>query len=153
MSSVRSRAARFVYLNRHCLNGVYRTNRSGNFNVPRGRDTGTLPPLQVFKDSASALQRASLRAGDFESVLNGTRAGDFVYLDPPYSKADERYSGEYGYGAFSSTDFGRLLAQLERINELGATFLLSYRYSAQWSAANAIGRPEREWLKNGREVS
>ena len=133
------RAARFVYLNRHCFNGVYRTNLKGQFNVPRGRDTGTLPSMQDFKNCAILLQRASLRAGDFEYVLEETRPGDFVYLDPPYAKADERYSGEYGYGAFSSEDFGRLLCQLERINNLGAIFLLSYRYGL------AVHRQLRKW--------
>jgi DNA adenine methylase len=133
------RTARFIYLNRYCFNGVYRTNRQGEFNVPRGRDTGDLPTLDTIKQCARALDSAELVSGDFEVILERARRGDFVYLDPPYTKADQPYSGEYGYGAFSSTDFERLLAQLKRLDDLGATFLLSYRYSLQ------INRGLRHW--------
>lgn len=134
-----TRAARFLYLNRYCFNGVYRTNRQGHFNVPRGKDTGTVPSLQSFIQCSSALRRAKLICGDFEAALRTVEKNDFVYLDPPYAKADDRYSGEYGYGAFSSIDLERLFAQLERIESLGATFLLSYRYS------NCIHQELRRW--------
>jgi DNA adenine methylase len=125
------RAARFLYLNRYCFNGVYRTNRSGQFNVPRGRDTGGIPSLAALVTGAVALRTATLVAGDFRTVLERIESNDFVYLDPPYAKADERYSGEYGYGAFSSVDFSSLSSQLDVIDRKGAKFLLSYRYSRQ----------------------
>jgi len=123
------RAARFLYLNRYCFNGVYRTNRSGKFNVPRGRDTGTLPDLQAMRRCSKALKGAELVAGDFRTTLAKVQAGDFVYLDPPYAKIDDRYSGEYGYGAFSSKDLEALHHELNAIDQKGASFLLSYRYS------------------------
>lgn len=134
-----TRAARFLYLNRYCFNGVYRTNRQGHFNVPRGKDTGTLPSRQSFQQCSSVLRRARLICGDFETALSAVEKSDFVYLDPPYAKADDRYSGEYGYGAFSSIDLERLFTQLERIESIGATFLLSYRYS------NSIHQELRRW--------
>jgi DNA adenine methylase len=125
------RASRFLYLNRFCFNGVYRTNKTGLFNVPRGRDTGGMPSLEAILAVAKVLQSAQLIPADFQKVLRRVKAGDFVYLDPPYAKADEKYSGEYGYGAFSSINFPSLLSELAGIDRKGATFLLSYRYSPQ----------------------
>lgn len=123
-----ARAARFVYLNRHCFNGVYRINRTGQFNVPRGKRTGALPAVDEFKLCAKALWRAKLRAEDFESSLRDVQAGDFVYLDPPYASTTRTTYGEYSYDSFEQDDLPRLLKTLRRLDRLGATFLLSYTY-------------------------
>jgi DNA adenine methylase len=90
--SVVERAARFVYLNRFCFNGVYRTNRSGKFNVPRGVRTGSLPTIADFDAWSRILNRATLVRGDFEKCLSKVRSGDFVYLDPPYAEEGSRVS-------------------------------------------------------------
>lgn len=121
-------AARFVYLNRFSFNGVYRTNLAGEFNVPRGKRTGLLPSVSHFRDAAQVLRRSELRIGDFESSITDVTKGDFVYLDPPYTTASRRYSGEYGYGAFAEKDLERLVKSLQLIDHHGAKFLLSYRY-------------------------
>jgi DNA adenine methylase len=125
------RAARFIYLNRFCFNGVYRTNRDGNFNVPRGTKTGQLPSYEELRECAAALKKATLVAGDFEETLSKAKANDFVYLDPPYSLATDRHRGEYGYGGFSSDDLLRMERSLAGLNERGATFLLSYRCTSE----------------------
>ncbi len=124
-----SRAARFVYLNRFCFNGVFRTNKHGDFNVPRGTRTGQLPGRADLRSCAELLKRATFIAGDFENTLTDLAPGDFIYLDPPYSSSDERNRGEYGYGAFSSKDLDRLEEALYRIDRQNATFILSYRCS------------------------
>jgi DNA adenine methylase len=124
------RAARFIYLNRYCFNGVYRTNRLGHFNVPRGVRTGAMPTLREMGIAGELLARANLHCADFEECLVEVRSGDFVYLDPPYTRAGGRYSGEYGYGAFTSTDLDRLYSSLRHIDRRGALFLFSYRYSS-----------------------
>ncbi len=123
------RAARFVYLNRFCFNGVFRTNQRGEFNVPRGTKTGQLPTGTDLRSCAQVLKRATLIAGDFERTIDHVKSRDFVYLDPPYSSADERNRGEYGYGSFSSDDLDRLEESLRRIDREKATFVLSYRCS------------------------
>lgn len=130
-SSVQSieRAARFIYLNRFCFNGVFRTNQRGEFNVPRGTKTGQLPSSTALRSCAQILKRATLISGDFERTLHGVEPGDFVYLDPPYSSSDQRNRGEYGYGAFSSDDLDRLEESLHRIDLGKAAFVLSYRCS------------------------
>lgn len=125
------RAARFVYLNRRCFNGVYRTNRRGAFNVPRGVRTGRFPDERTFYRCSVALRGTEFRSGDFENCLSDVRKGDFVYLDPPYSVTRPRF-GEYGYGCFGDPDLERLAACLKRIDSVGATFLVSYSDSGEF---------------------
>ncbi len=123
------RAARFVYLNRYCFNGVYRTNKKGEFNVPRGVRTGNLPDEKLFYRCSVALRAATIRPLDFRACLHDVRKGDFIYLDPPYATSTQRRSGEYGYGSFDSDDLESLVDCLKSIDRKGARFLLSYKDS------------------------
>lgn len=135
-----SRAARFIYLNRFCFNGVYRTNQQGHFNVPRGNRTGGIPPESTFYRCSVALRAADLRPGDFEQCINDIQKDDFVYLDPPYASEGRPRAGEYGCGCFSNFDHERLIKCLKQIDKNGASFLLSYsntpdlirRFSKRW---------------------
>ena len=127
-----ARAARFVYLNRFSFNGVYRTNRKGAFNVPRGKKTGSLPTTESLEAVAEVLRNATLVCGDFENTLRYANRGDFVYMDPPYRLDEARMRGEYGYGAFSSCDLDRLEAALVTLDRRGVKFLLSYKYRRQF---------------------
>lgn len=120
------RAARFIYLNRYCFNGVYRTNRSNQFNVPRGRQTGRVPSVNEFIECGKAFRGMDLRPGDFEDCLADVRSGDFVYLDPPYASVARLDHGEYGYNSFKEKDIDRLITTLKRAANSGATVLLSY---------------------------
>ena len=92
------RGCQVIYLNRFCFNGVYRTNRQGKFNVPRGRDTGEMPGLTSLRSYAGRLKKTQLCSTDFLDTLSRVQPGDFVYLDPPYTKADQPYSGNMGMG-------------------------------------------------------
>lgn len=120
------RAARFIYLNRYCFNGVYRSNRQNQFNVPRGKHTGRVPSLDEFESCGTAFRGMELRAGDFESCLSDTKKGDFVYLDPPYASVSRLDHGEYGYNSFNEKDIYRLIESMRLTAESGATVLLSY---------------------------
>ena len=120
------RAVRFLYLNRFCFNGVYRTNRRGEFNVPMGRNTGSFPGLVTFRDCARLLRMAELKNGDFEETLRDVAARDFVYLDPPYFKLGRLAYVEYGYSRFDKVDLDRLFAALRSLDHVGARFLMSY---------------------------
>ncbi len=133
------RAIRFIYLNRNCFNGVYRTNRLGVFNVPRGKKTGSIPSEKEFYRCSVALRDTDLRAMDFENCLADVKKGDFVYLDPPYSTSSRPRYGEYGYTSFQPIDVTRLVGVLRRLDQLDAFFLLSY------AGGKAVKRSFGEW--------
>jgi len=120
------RAARFVFLNRNCFNGVYRTDRLNRFNVPMGSRVGSTPTEQEFYRASIALRAAKLSSQDFELALKEAKSGDFVYLDPPYSTSARNSSGEYGYGAFSAGDLGRLISGIKSADKRGVNMTLSY---------------------------
>ncbi|MCI0723687.1 MAG: Dam family site-specific DNA-(adenine-N6)-methyltransferase [Acidobacteria bacterium] len=121
------RAARFVYLNRYCFNGIYRTDGQGRFNVPYSpRRTGPLPSIEHFRACARLLEHARLHSWDFGMTLRYAMPGDFIYLDPPYAVRSRRMFRQYGPRTFDSQDLGRLFSHLRKIHARGAIFVLSY---------------------------
>ena len=81
-----SRAARLIFLNKAGFNGLYRVNRKGGYNVPWSKKTKvrTFAEKNLVACSEVLDRWASLRHGDFESMLSGAGHEDLVYLDPPY---------------------------------------------------------------------
>ncbi|MDT0137313.1 Dam family site-specific DNA-(adenine-N6)-methyltransferase [Acidovorax sp. PRC11] len=144
--NVFERAAQFVYLNRYCFNGVYRTNRAGQFNVARGKGHLFMPDLNAFKAFAGRLREAELRCSDFEEILGEAATGDFVYLDPPYALGDKRDRGEYGCDAFREKDERRLIAALLAADRRGAKILLSY------SPAATVLQALKKWRRHNLTV-
>lgn len=132
-------AARFIYLNRYCFNGVYRENRRGQFNVPRGRRTPGLPSLGELQTFGQRLRHADLRADDFQSCVDDIRPRDFLYMDPPYAMYAKRQRGEYGYGGFGVEDLERLRTTAETAATKGASVLISYADS------NRVRRAFHSW--------
>lgn len=128
-----SRAARFIYLNRYCFNGLYRTNQNGTFNVPYGgRRNGRLPTRDELLAAANALKNKSILTGDFETVVRKrVCAGDFVYLDPPYYVESKRVFRQYGKKQFRLDDIERLSSVLCHIDSVGAHFVVSYLRCAE----------------------
>lgn len=120
------RAARFLYLNRNCFNGVYRTNRRNEFNVPFGSRTPRLPSEADFFRAAYALRSSQLIAGDFTDTTSDAVRGDLVYLDPPYVTQGRAMRGEYGYGAFGAADLARLVDVVKDLDRRGVSVVLSY---------------------------
>ena len=90
------RAARFLYLNKLCYNGLYRVNRQGLFNVPWGkRDLGYRWFVRPTLEEASRfLHEASICLGSYEDVLKTGSPSDFAYLDPPYDGAFDAYTSD-----------------------------------------------------------
>jgi DNA adenine methylase len=131
------RAAFFVYLNRNCFNGIYRTNLDGDFNVPFGADQGQYPRPCDFQASAKLLKSAKLFSCDFGSTLRHLRRSDFVYLDPPFAATGVRTFVEYGKRSFEASDLDRVSRHLDRIDRCGAFFLVSY---ADCSRARVIAK-------------
>ena len=81
-------AARMIFLNKTCFNGLYRVNSKGKFNVPFGRTPQGNPPQLYLKENieacSQALENVELCCEDFYETVKKTKSGDFVYLDPPY---------------------------------------------------------------------
>jgi DNA adenine methylase len=78
-------AVLFVYLNRNCFNGLWRTNRAGKFNVPYGgTEMGRNPPFELFEACSDTLSRAKLRHQDFRKTIDEASGDSFIYADPPY---------------------------------------------------------------------
>jgi DNA adenine methylase len=145
------RAAQFIYLNRYCFNGVYRTNRAGQFNVARGKGHLFMPNLDAFQAFSKRLKAAELRCSDFEEIMTEARSGDFVYLDPPYALGDKRDRGEYGCDAFREKDEQRMVASLRAADRRGAKILLSY--SPVTTVLQGLKRWHRHDLKVARNVA
>ena len=104
-----TRAARFMYLNRTCWNGLYRVNRQGRFNVPIGTRTSVVRKRDNFAAVSAALQKATLLAADFERVIRLTGKGDLLFIDPPYTvKHNSNNFLKYNQDLFSWSDQIRL---------------------------------------------
>ena len=121
-----TRAARFIYLNRTCFNGIYRVNLKGEFNVPLGSKSSVLRPDDDFLAWARLLRGTELVAQDFEQCLAATGPGDLIYADPPYTvKHNMNNFVKYNEDIFSWEDQVRLAACLNRATERGARVIAS----------------------------
>ena len=123
------RASRFIYLNKTCYNGLFRVNKSGEFNAPFGNYKN---PNIVNENTLRAVSEYFNRANiiftcqDFEAALQSAEKGDFVYLDPPYDPVSETASfTEYDKGGFDRGEQIRLKKVCDKLNEKGIKFLLS----------------------------
>lgn len=126
------RAARFIYLNRYCFNGLYRINSKGEFNVPYcGDERGKMPDENVFRQDSVLLKNASLRANSYEKTLEDVVPGDFVYIDPPFSVRSKSIFNEYNISKFSSDDIKKLRSWMLKFDRLGVIFLISYAESEE----------------------
>ncbi|MCL6754756.1 DNA adenine methylase [Nostoc sp. CCCryo 231-06] len=100
-------AARLIYLNKTCFNGLYRVNSQGKFNVPLGRyDNPNICSEVLLKAASEALSHAEIQQADFTEVLNhATSSEDFVFFDPPYHPiSDTSYFTAYSQNCFSKKD-------------------------------------------------
>lgn len=115
------RASRMIYLNRTCFNGIYRVNKSGKFNVPRGTKDAVLMDTDDFKSMSELLATAQLRVTDFESLIDEADEDDLVFADPPYT-VRHNFNGfiKYNEILFSWSDQERLALALQRAAARGA---------------------------------
>jgi DNA adenine methylase len=121
------KAARFLYLNRTCWNGLYRVNQRGHFNVPYGSTQDrSLLNGDALRRAADALSNVELRTSDFEGVIEGAQAGDVVYLDPPYTGMHSNNGFvRYNERLFSWDDQVRLANKATEVAERGCTVIIS----------------------------
>lgn len=128
-------AAMMLWVSRHAFNGLYRVNGRGEFNAPWNRNMARalLRSERDFLECSSVLQNAEILNVDFEEMLEPVRAGDFVFLDPPY--VPDAVSGDfvsYDKGGFSREDHIRTAETARRLAERGA-FVLATNNDSPWT--------------------
>lgn len=125
------RAARFIYLNKTCFNGLHRVNRLGQNNVPYGKYKN---PDIVQEQNIIALHNffvqndIDIRCSDFEKILMDASASDFVYLDPPYAPVSGNSFTSYAREGFGISDQQRLAEACRELNRRGVPFIQSNAY-------------------------
>lgn len=114
-------AARMIYLNAQCFNGIWRENKSGLMNVPYGKKENKVTDALIDRIGAAseALQDIEIFNGDFEPVVKKAEEGDLLYVDPPY---DGTYVG-YSEGGFCGVSQDRLASELYQAHLRGAAFI------------------------------
>jgi len=123
------RASRIHYLNKTCYNGLFRVNRTGQFNSPFGRyKNPNIVNSVVLRAVSRYLNESNIefRNTDFEEAIIGAKSGSFVYLDPPYDPISDsaNFTG-YARDGFNRSEQIRLKELCDRLNERGVSFLLS----------------------------
>lgn len=124
------KAARTIYLNRTCFNGLYRVNRNGQFNTPCGRYKNP----EILNESRIRLLHEYLASndidilcGDYKDSLQKIKTGDFVYFDPPYmppENGDETFT-KYTVDGFGENKQTELKEICDHLTEIGVKWMLS----------------------------
>lgn len=123
-----AKAARFLFLNRTCFNGLYRVNRAGNFNVPfcKRSECPNLYDVESVLDVHDRLACATISCEDFEKIIDLAGDGDFVYCDPPYIPVSKTAKfTSYTAGGFTGDDHHRLAKACTGAWNRGAKVLIS----------------------------
>ena len=123
------RAARIIYLNKTCYNGLFRVNNAGEFNTPFGHyKNPNIVNAPTLKAVSAYFQKAQLTFSsvDYAEVLANVAKGTFVYLDPPYDPVSEtaNFTG-YAKGGFDRSEQIRLRQCCDELNRRGIKFMLS----------------------------
>lgn len=117
----------FLFLNRTCFNGLYRVNKSGEFNVPFGKySKPTICDVATIYADSELLQKVEIMTGDFEQTYAKIKENTFFYFDPPYRPLSNTSSfNDYAKESFNDDAQIRLKNFCDRLNEVGVNFMLS----------------------------
>ena len=122
--NIYTRAAKFIYLNRTCWNGLFRVNQKGEFNVPIGTKTKVIMETDDFVEISKRLSRTLILNEDFEKVIDRAQANDLIFADPPYTvKHDNNGFIKYNEVLFQWEDQIRLKEALLRAKSRGAKII------------------------------
>lgn len=121
------RAARILFLNKTCFNGLYRVNRKGEFNVPFGRYANPkVCNVEVLEAASRALQGVEIVNADFGTLADRTKRGDAIYFDPPYVPVSSTSSfTAYDSNVFGAAEHQRLVKVYRSCLEKGVAAVLS----------------------------
>lgn len=122
-----AQAARFIYLNKTCFNGIFRVNQNDEFNVPYGwKVPPCLPSIEQLSRVSRALKRSVIKSASYKTALSKVGSGDFIYLDPPYPPLnDTAYFTHYTSERFGLGDQLNLATLFGELDKLGCTLLMS----------------------------
>ena len=121
------RAARFIYLNKTCFNGLYRVNLKGKFNVPMGSyKNPDIIQEEKLRMVSKLLKKVIIKVLSFEKIFNLAKKGDFVYFDPPYYPLKKGKSfTTYTKGAFLEKEQELLAEVFKKLDKKGCSVMLS----------------------------
>ena len=122
-----AQAARFIYLNKTCFNGIFRVNLKGEFNVPYGwKEPPALPSLKLLRSASKALKNATIYSDSFETNIDQITTSDFIYLDPPYPPLNGTSNfTHYTADRFGENDQNKLAEYIKTVDGKGCKFMLS----------------------------
>lgn len=122
-----NRAARFIYLNKTCFNGLWRVNSKGEFNVPWGKlSSPQIYNKELILACSERLQKSKIRCVPFTTAVSDASEGDMVYLDPPYIPLSSSASfSKYTQHDFSIMDQYALAGTIRGLTDKGVRVMLS----------------------------
>lgn len=118
-------AALFVFLNKHCFNGLYRVNSKGLFNVPYNNSKRVSCDEESIRMTSDYLKRVTITTGDFEDACRNSGRGDFVFLDSPYAPLNPTSFESYTKEGFTLESHERLARLYDELTERGCYCMLT----------------------------
>jgi len=121
------RAARFIYLNKTCFNGLYRVNSKGQFNVPMGSyKNPDIAQADKLRKISKLLKNVKIKVMSFEKIINFAKKGDFIYFDPPYYPLKKGKSfTTYTKNNFLEKEQQKLAEIFAKLDKKGCKIMLS----------------------------
>lgn len=125
-SNTPAQAARFIYLNKHAFNGLYRVNKQSKFNVPfNNKLKGDSFNEANLREVSRYLKSVNILLGDFEEAVQNAKAGDFVFFDSPYAPLNPTSFIDYTKEGFILEDHERLCKLFKRLTKEGVYCMLT----------------------------
>ncbi|MBF1141419.1 MAG: Dam family site-specific DNA-(adenine-N6)-methyltransferase [[Eubacterium] sulci] len=118
-------AALFVFLNKHCFNGLYRVNAKGLFNVPYNNSKRESINNESIIAISEYLKNVKIMQGDFEKACNDAQRGDFVFFDSPYAPLNPTSFESYTKEGFDIESHKRLANLFEKLTDKGCYCMLT----------------------------
>ena len=118
-------AALFVFINKHCFNGLYRVNGKGLFNVPYNNSRRSSVDEQSIMEISGYLKNVRIISGDFEAACEGAGAGDFVFIDSPYAPLNPTSFESYTKEGFDIESHRRLANLFDELTARGCYCMLT----------------------------
>ena len=118
-------AAIFVFLNKHCFNGLYRVNGKGLFNVPYNNSRCESINKNSIFEISSYLKNIQILKGDFQAACKDAEKGDFVFLDSPYAPLNPTSFDSYTKEGFDVESHKRLAVLFDELTEKGCYCMLT----------------------------